>query len=137
MPSPLAAVSHDEADGQPPAYLCTAGPALGQHLANLSRGKTAAIAGAMDHDTKQPRKRALRLAGLRQKLNNDNAPTWRQDMQTLPQDLAAGLLRVIVENMAEKHHIIGTTKLHGAQIATERLHPLRHPQLRGILLGDG
>ena len=60
---------------QPPIYLCTAGPALGQHLANLSRGKTAAISGAIDHDTKQPRKRALRLAGLRQKLNNDDAGT--------------------------------------------------------------
>jgi len=58
-------------------------------------------------------------------------------MQTLPQDLAAGLLRVIVENVAEKYRIIGTAKLHRSQIATKRLHPLRYPQLRGTLPCDG
>jgi hypothetical protein len=91
----------------------------------------------MDHDTKQPRKCALRLAGFREKLNDDDAPVGCQDPQTLPQDLAADLLRIIVENMAEKHRIIGTAKLHRTQIATQRLHPLRHPQLGGTLLGDG
>ena len=48
----LGTVPHDKADGQPSAYLRTAGSALGQHLANLGRGKTAAVSGAMDHDTK-------------------------------------------------------------------------------------
>jgi hypothetical protein len=51
----------------------------------------------MDHDTKQPRKRALRLAGFREKINDDDAPAWRQDTQTLAQDLAAGRLQVAGE----------------------------------------
>jgi hypothetical protein len=68
----------------------------------------------VDHGAKQPRKRALRLAGFGEKFNHDDASTGGQDAQTLPQDLAADLLGLIVQNVAEKDGIIRTTERHRA-----------------------